>query len=77
MNGVVSEARVWTRALTPTELVNNQCYVDPASEGLLGYWRLDSLNEENKIVDLTGRGNDGEPSNTSLVWEELKCPVVD
>ena len=34
-NGYVSEARVWKRALTPTELKNNQCYVDPATaEGL-------------------------------------------
>ncbi len=40
-NGMVSEARVWKRALTPIELLNNQCYVNPATaEGLIGYWRL-------------------------------------
>lgn len=76
MNGVVSEARVWNRALTPTELVNNQCYVSPDSEGLIGYWRLDNLNDEGNFEDLTGNGNDGVP-NQSPVWEEIKCPVVD
>lgn len=75
--GTVSEVRVWTRALTVTELENNQCYVDPSSEGLLGYWRLDELDEDGYFTDLTGNGNYGEPSSTSLVWEEIKCPVVD
>ena len=57
LNGQVSEARVWGRLLTPTELMNNQCsIVDPVKEAqenkLLGYWKLDA---ENRGKDLTGR----------------------
>lgn len=77
MDGVVSEARVWNRVLSPIELVNNQCYVDPTSEGLVCYWRLDGL-VDGKFQDLTGNGNHGVPSNSNINWYEgLKCPVVD
>ncbi len=77
MDGVVSEARVWNRALNVIELENNQCYVDPASEGLVGYWRLNEL-VDGKYQDLTGNGNHGEPSNANVNWYEgLKCPVID
>lgn len=77
MNGVVSEARVWNRALNVIELENNQCYVDPKSDGLLGYWRLDELDENGNFKDLTGNGNDGVP-NRSPKWSgDIKCPVID
>lgn len=76
MDGVVSEARVWNRALNVIELENNQCYVDPNSEGLIGYWRLNEL-VDGKFKDLTGNGNDGEPSGNVAWYEGLKCPVVD
>ena len=77
MDGVVSEARVWNRVLSPIELVNNQCYVDPSSEGLVCYWRLDGL-VDGKFQDLTGNGNHGVPSNSNINWYEgLKCPIVD
>ena len=76
MNGIVSEARVWNRALNVIELENNQCYVDPASDGLIGYWRLDEL-VDGKFKDLTGNGNDGEPSSSVNWYEGLKCPVVE
>ncbi|MCM1501606.1 MAG: DUF1735 and LamG domain-containing protein [Bacteroidales bacterium] len=76
MNGVVSEARVWNRALNVIELENNQCYVDPSSDGLIGYWRLDEL-VDGKFKDLTGNGNDGVPSGNFKWYEGLKCPVID
>ncbi len=76
MDGVVSEARVWNRALNVIELENNQCYVDPDSEGLIGYWRLDEL-VEGKFKDLTGNGNDGTPVGNLDWYEGLKCPVIE
>ena len=76
MDGVVSEARVWNRALNVIELENNQCYVDPNSDGLIGYWRLNEL-VDGKFKDLTGNGNDGEPTSSVAWYEGLKCPVVD
>lgn len=77
MNGIVSEARVWNRALNAIELENNQCYVDPKSEGLIGYWRLDELDENGNFKDLTGNGNDGIPNSTPVWSGEIKCPVVE
>lgn len=76
-NGMVSEARVWSRALTPTEMLNNQCYVNPeTAEGLIGYWRLDEA-EGRVFKDLSGNGYDGE-ATTDPVWsEEIHCPVVE
>lgn len=76
-NGMVSEARVWSRALTPTEMLNNQCYINPeTAEGLIGYWRLDEA-EGRVFKDLSGNGYDGE-ATTDPVWsEEIHCPVVE
>ena len=65
-NGYVSEARVWKRALTPTELKNNQCYVDPATaEGLIGYWRSADLvnwSDESHISIKDVKNADGTPA---------------
>ena len=77
MDGIVSEARVWNRALNAIELENNQCYVDPKSEGLIGYWRLDSLDENGKFVDMTGNGNHGTPNRAPAWSGDIKCPVID
>lgn len=84
-NGIVSEARVWRRALTPVELVNNQCYINPATaEGLIGYWRLDEVADDGvTFTDLSGNGYDGVAmrNNTTTatpVWsDEIHCPVVE
>ena len=77
LNGQVSEARVWGRLLTPTELMNNQCsIVDPVKEAqenkLLGYWKLDA---ENRGKDLTGHGYDGY-AHGSVTYTEanIRCP---
>ncbi len=39
-NGRMSEVRVWNYARTQSEIAETLCSVDPASEGLLGYWRM-------------------------------------
>lgn len=76
-NGKVSEARVWSRALTPVEMLNNQCYVNPeTAEGLIGYWRLDEA-EGTLFKDLSGNGYDGEATKTPVWTEEIHCPVVE
>ena len=77
LNGQVSEARVWGRLLSPTELVNGQCSIaDPVKEArenkLLGYWKLDA---ENRGKDLTGNGYDGI-AHGSVTYTEanIRCP---
>ncbi len=71
--GMISEARVWTRCLKPGELKNNLCYVDPQSEGLLGYWRLDQASGVD-AEDLTGHGYTAVRSNTGTL-NNIKCPA--
>ena len=77
LDGQVSEARVWGRLLSPTELINNQCAIaDPVKEArenkLLGYWKLDA---ENRGKDLTGNGFEGYPHGSVTYTEaNIRCP---
>ena len=76
MNGYISEARIWQRELSPVELKNNQCYVDPASEGLIAYWRFNGATG-NVVTDLTGHGYDAVAAN-AITWRTgVKCPYVE
>lgn len=72
LNGYLAEARVWTRALTNSEIanINDLVIVDPQSPGLLAYWKMndaETISEyesnsrwtlQNRIPDLTGNGYD-------------------
>lgn len=77
LRGYVSEARVWGRLLSQTELVNGQCSIaDPVTEaaenGLKGYWRLDAANG---AKDLTGNGFDGIKYGSVIYTEaNVRCP---
>lgn len=75
LNGAISEARFWTRALTMNEIQDNACYVDPKSEGLLAYWRFNAVQEDGVTVrDETGNGFDAI-AHGSFTWiENVKCP---
>lgn len=73
LDGCISEARVWAKALTPQEIQNNMCTVDPESDGLVAYWRFNE-GEGKQIKDWTGHGWDIE-ANRDLTWiEGVKCP---
>ncbi len=75
LNGYVSEARVWTRALTANELQDNLCYVDPTSSGLLAYWRFNDTNASGNVTDLTGHGHTAVGASASPIWVEgVRCP---
>ena len=74
LNGAISEARVWTRALTPTELQNNLCYVSPDSPGLLAYWRFNGDISGNNVSDLTGHGYTAIANNTITWIPGVRCP---
>lgn len=72
LNGYLAECRVWTRALNNNEIANLKelVIVDPKSEGLLSYWKMDQSEQvsiyegtwrktlQNKIVDQTENGYD-------------------
>lgn len=60
--GYMSEARIWNRALTKEEInAENHFYsVDPESEGLVGYWKLNGPYEGKDfyVKDYSSSGND-------------------
>ena len=76
LNGAISEARFWTRALTMQEIQDNACYVDPKTPGLLAYWRFNAVQEDGITVrDETGNGFDAKASSSSIQWiDNVRCP---
>lgn len=76
LKGSVSEARLWRRALSSTELKNplHQCFVESDSEGLEGYWKLDD--KSNTCKDYSGNGHDAVfTGRGELQWiDEIPCP---
>lgn len=78
LNGYISEVRAWKRALSIVEAENNQCYVNPeTAQDLVGYWRMDQLDESGKLVDLSGNGYVGTPRGGTNWVDGIKCPVVE
>lgn len=71
LNGDISEVRVWSKALTSKEIINNMCGVNPLSEGLIAYWRFNE-GTGNQIQDFTGHGWD-LVGNCSWI-EGVRCP---
>lgn len=59
LNGMIGEVRVWNKALTADEIAaENHFYkVDPASAGLISYWKFDD-GEGTTVKDHTRYGND-------------------
>lgn len=73
--GYMSECRLWTVARTANQLRDNMMAVDPNSEGLLGYWKMNGSDVEkrddgyyyvkdqtkNKLDAKSRKGRRGEP----------------
>ena len=78
LNGYIAEARVWKTARTAAELANNMNYIDPQTEGLVAYWRMNASEPNpngsgNIIRDETGHGYDAQggasnPSFLDAMW---------
>ncbi len=60
----LSELRFWTVARTQSEITNNLYSVDPESEGLEAYWKLNE-GKGNSFKDYTGHGNKCESKGTT------------
>ena len=68
------EVRLWNVARTASQLANNATNVDPNSNGLLGYWKMDE-GQGYTFNDATGNGHTGmcEYSNAgdiSIPWND-------
>lgn len=71
--GMMSELRIWNRALSAEELANEarRYGVDPKSDGLVTYWKCDE-GEGDVIKDHTSYGND--LASDGLKWEAVSLP---
>jgi hypothetical protein len=76
LNGKVSEARVWARALTQTEIKNNMCAIDPtSSKDLLAYWKFNDNSPVNQFEDLSGNGFTAYLGTATPNWVTgVRCP---
>lgn len=74
LNGMISEVRIWNKALTAEQInAENHFYkVDPASEGLVSYWKFDD-GEGKAIKDHTTFGND-LTADHDLKWVPVELP---
>ena len=71
------EAEAIVPAVTPADLLNNICYVDPHTPGLIAYWRFCGTDqqEDGSILDQTGHGYNAVAKNGTPSWvPNHKCP---
>ncbi|TDS17581.1 DUF1735 and LamG domain-containing protein [Sphingobacterium paludis] len=66
LDGAISEARIWSRALSQAEINNGRCGVDPASAGLIGYWKFNDA-EGRTVRDISGNNRDAVAMR-DIVW---------
>jgi hypothetical protein len=67
-DGLMSECRIWSKALTADEIISNGCDVDPSSPGLEAYWKFNE-GAGDIAVDATGHGHTAT-ANSPLTWIE-------
>jgi hypothetical protein len=72
-NGVFNEFRVWSTALSQTDIQNNECSVSPATPGLEAYWRLNEGGGTTS-TDLTGHGHIATAQSLPTWVDGLTCP---
>lgn len=74
LDGVVSETRIWNRALTAEEIqAENHFYtVDPESDGLIAYWKFDE-GSGSVAKDYSSSGYD-LTIETEPTWETVAIP---
>lgn len=66
-DAMVSEVRFWTTAISQSQIQNNMFAINPKSEGLEGYWKLNE-GSGSTFKDATGHGNDGVAPNGVVKW---------
>lgn len=76
LHGSVSEAKIWAKALTASEVNANMCVTDPNADMLIAYWRFNDGGADGKTFkDLTGHGFDMKLSSGTASWtQNVRCP---
>jgi hypothetical protein len=67
-NGRISECRVWSRALTASEIKLNLCGADPNANGLLAYWKLNE-GTGSKFINSSKEGTKYDMDWTTVWWD--------
>lgn len=75
LDGDISECRVWDRVLSADEIQSKDHFysVDPASPGLVAYWKFDE-GEGSTIKDATANRYHLR-ANASVKWTEVELPA--
>jgi hypothetical protein len=74
LDGEMSEVRIWDRCLSQAEIQapNHFYFVDPASEGLIAYWKMDD-GGGTTLKDYSPNGNDLTLDNPTK-WPKVSLP---
>lgn len=76
-SGLVSELRFWTVCRNESQIKNNMVAVNPNSDGLFGYWKMNE-GEGTVIQDMTANKNNLELKNGSLSWVDgVRVPDIE
>lgn len=75
-DGMMSEVRIWNKALTAEEIGSeNHFYkIDPASEGLVAYWKFDDRVPGKNIRDYGPYGFDLK-TESDVNWVNVALPM--
>ena len=68
VNGRIAEIRVWSRALTASEIKLNLCGADPNASGLLAYWKLNE-GSGSKFFNSSSAGSKYDMDWTKVYWD--------
>ena len=65
---MLSEFRFWTKAISQSQIQNNMFAINPQTEGLEAYWKMNE-GEGNEFEDFTGHGNNLKADGT-VRWKD-------
>ena len=66
-NAMYSEVRLWRVARSQAEIANNMYVIDPHTEGLEAYWKMNE-GQGDEFTDYTGNGNKCKTTSGEPVW---------
>ena len=66
-DAIVSEVRFWTTAISQSQIQNNMFAINPGTDGLEAYWKLNE-GAGTEFKDATGHGNKATAPNGVVRW---------
>ena len=66
-NAMYSEVRLWRVARSQAEIANNMYVIDPHTEGLEAYWKMNE-GQGDEFTDYTGNGNKCKTTSGEPTW---------